>query len=508
MLGVQIPTRTGRFDQQIEAVKKAIQIAKQEGENVIVFPSVFLTGFDLQYLKLTPIVHQFNSAFFEMLEISNSYEGYIQMGAYAPSSDGWKSMIYLIHQGKSLFTYEKNDIQKDIYYFLNNRTFLLENERIGILFFDELKKNLLPSDIEEAFDKFIVFAEEPYFHGAISYRKNIIEKHFSSGKQVIFVNPLALSSEKLYDGVFLLKEQKNFFFSKPFQESIFRLTPASLVNVEKDDKTQFLHDALVWGIREFFTLNNFEKAVLGLSGGIDSAVVAVLASEALGNKAVKALLLPSSYSSSFSITDAEALAKRLSLEYEIIPIKEVYETVLKTRQVNSMMPSLAEENLQARIRMLYIMYEANRDRRLMLNTSNKSEILTGYGTLYGDSSGAISVLGDVYKTEVYELARFINKNGEIIPDNIIKKEPSAELRPNQKDSDTLPPYHVLDPILMAIFEENASLDEISNQYPKEVLQKIVRLFYSSVFKGFQLPPKFSLHLSSIGSCKHLFYPRW
>ena len=223
-----------------------------------------------------------------------------------------------------------------------------------------------------------------------------------------------------------------------------------------------IYHAIILGIRDYFRKMGFSKAILGSSGGIDSAVTQALAVEALGKENVRAILMPSQYSSSHSVTDAELLSKNLGNPYDIVPIKNIYESFLtELKPIFKDLPfGIAEENIQSRTRGNLLMAIANKFGYILLNTSNKSELATGYGTLYGDMAGGLSVLGDVYKTQVYALAKFINKKKEIIPANIITKAPSAELRPNQKDSDSLPEYDILDRILYEYIELRKGPNEI------------------------------------------------
>ncbi|MFN9709890.1 MAG: NAD+ synthase, partial [Bacteroidota bacterium] len=225
---------------------------------------------------------------------------------------------------------------------------------------------------------------------------------------------------------------------------------------------QQIHDALILGIRDYFRKMGFAKAILGSSGGIDSAVTLALACEALGAENVKAILMPSPYSTAHSIDDAVRLSKNLSNPYDIIPIKNIYEAFLhELSPLFKDLPfSLAEENIQSRTRGNLLMAIANKFGYILLNTSNKSELATGYGTLYGDMAGGLGVLGDCYKLQVYALAKYINRDREIIPVNIITKAPSAELRPGQKDSDSLPEYDILDPILYQYIERRQGPSEI------------------------------------------------
>lgn len=227
---------------------------------------------------------------------------------------------------------------------------------------------------------------------------------------------------------------------------------------------EMVHDALILGIRDYFKKMNFSKAILGSSGGVDSAVVLALACEALGNENVRAILMPSPYSSEHSVSDAERLSKNLNNPYDIIRIDKIYEDFLETlKPVFKDLPfSVAEENIQSRTRGNLLMAIANKFDYILLNTSNKSELATGYGTLYGDMAGGLSVLGDCYKTQIYALANFINHDKEIIPKNILEKAPSAELRPGQKDTDSLPDYAVLDKILYHYIERRLGPNEIKS----------------------------------------------
>lgn len=252
-----------------------------------------------------------------------------------------------------------------------------------------------------------------------------------------------------------------------------------------------IHDALIFGIRDYFSKMGFSKAILGSSGGIDSAVVLALACEALGADHVRAILMPSPFSSGHSVKDAERLSKTLGNPYDIIPIKDVYDTFLTTlKPVFKDLPfSVAEENIQSRSRGNLLMAIANKFGYILLNTSNKSELATGYGTLYGDMAGGLSVLGDVYKMQVYALAKYINRNKEIIPLHIITKAPSAELRPNQKDSDSLPDYNVLDKVLYQYIEKRQGPNEIiAMGIDAALVNRILKLVNINEYKRNQFCP--------------------
>jgi len=257
-----------------------------------------------------------------------------------------------------------------------------------------------------------------------------------------------------------------------------------------------IKDNIVLELKKFFERAGHSKAVLGMSGGLDSAVVLALAVDALGAENVLSVMLPSMYSSQHSIDDSMQMIKNLNTPYELIKIEDVYNSVL-----NSLSPvfkdakfDVTEENIQARIRGLLLMAIANKQRRLLLNTSNKSELAVGYGTLYGDLCGSISVIGNLYKTQVYQLAEYINLEREIIPRNIISKAPSAELRHDQKDSDSLPEYAILDAILKSYIDEHKNIETIIEEgLAEDVVRKTISLVENNTFKSLQVPPKISIH---------------
>lgn len=269
---------------------------------------------------------------------------------------------------------------------------------------------------------------------------------------------------------------------------------------------QEIHNALILGIRDYFRKMGFKKATLGASGGVDSAVVQALAVEALGKENVHVLLMPSQYSSDHSVTDAEQLSINLDNRYDIVPIKDVYDSFLETlHPIFKDLPfNVAEENIQSRTRGNLLMGVANKFGYILLNTSNKSELATGYGTLYGDMAGGLSVLGDLYKTQVYALGHYINKNKEIIPENILIKEPSAELRPNQKDSDSLPDYSILDRVLYQYIELRQGPKEIIAQgYDSKLVARILKLVNQNEYKRNQFCPIIRVSSKAFGVGRRL-----
>jgi len=270
--------------------------------------------------------------------------------------------------------------------------------------------------------------------------------------------------------------------------------------------TGLIHRALVTGIRDFFDKGVMKKAITGLSGGIDSAVVTALAAEALGPENTLALLMPSVYSSGHSVSDSVKMATDLGVPYHIVSIEDARQALEKTLQpfFAGKAPDVTEENIQSRLRAVILMAFANKSGYMLLNTSNKSETATGYGTLYGDMAGGLSVIGDLYKTEVYRLAREINSHAEIIPQAIISKPPSAELKPDQLDTDSLPPYSQLDPVLYRHIDLEWPADRIiADGFDKELVEKVIRLVRTSEFKRKQTPPILRVSSKAFGTGRRI-----
>ncbi|MDE7355769.1 MAG: NAD+ synthase [Rikenellaceae bacterium] len=269
----------------------------------------------------------------------------------------------------------------------------------------------------------------------------------------------------------------------------------------KSATTRHTYKALVMALKDYFAKNGFKRTTIGLSGGIDSAVVAAIAVDALGYQCVTGITMPSRYSSEGSVTDSRQLAANLNITCHELPIENIYASALETLSpIFGDSPfSVAEENMQSRIRGMLLMAVANKFDTLVLNTSNKSEAAMGYGTLYGDTNGALSLLGDVYKTEVYDLAEYINRNGEVIPLSIINKAPSAELRENQKDSDTLPEYGLLDSILYRLIEENMPPMECAIECDTSIdtVVWVARMLKINEYKRWQMPPIVSVSRTTL-----------
>jgi NAD+ synthase (glutamine-hydrolysing) len=412
------------------------------------------------------------------------------------------------------------DIFDEYRYFEPNDTFSIiefKGERIALTICEDLwakqpsayvsAKGALyksaPMDelIKQNPDYIINIAASPFSYNQGKVRTQVlVENAIKYQLPVVYVNQMGANNELIFDGDSMVINSKGAIINRlsVFTEDFTVVDTKELIqsqtnpiNTSEPNYIALIKDALVLGIKDYFAKVGFKTATLGLSGGIDSAVTLVLAAEALGSENLRVLLMPSKYSSDHSIKDAEDLAINLGVKYEIVPIQPIVDSFEKglQEQFKGLPSNITEENIQARTRGVLLMALSNKFGHILLNTSNKSEAAVGYGTLYGDMNGGLSVLGDVYKTDVFKLARFINRHHEIIPVNTIVKPPSAELRPDQKDSDSLPEYELLDAILFQYIEQKLSASEIiALGFDEAVVNKVLRLVNMNEYKRFQTPP--------------------
>ena len=327
-----------------------------------------------------------------------------------------------------------------------------------------------------------------------------------NGLPLLYVCYVGGQTELIFDGASMCLNSKGELvkMGKYFEEDYFVFDTKenyTIIDIVERSFEEEIIDAITYGLREYCKKIGFKKVVIGLSGGIDSAIVTYFAVKALGQENVNVIMLPSVYSSEGSITDSEKLIKNLGINSDVIPIQPLFEDALKNLEpiFNDYPKNIAEENLQARIRGLYLMAVSNKFNYLVLATGNKSELAMGYCTLYGDMSGGLSVIGDLYKSEIYALAKYINKDKEIIPNEIITKEPSAELKENQKDQDTLPPYDYLDKVLKMYLEDNKEYNKIVAELggEKEV-RKILDTVDRNEYKRRQAAPALKVSTKAFG----------
>ncbi len=347
----------------------------------------------------------------------------------------------------------------------------------------------------------------PYSRGIVEARYNFYSNlAYTTGKPLIYINQVGGQTDILFDGgsaAFNAKGEATCLL-KNFQDDfqVVNTVSAQKIEIPAQDKTANVYNAIKMGLADYFRKNGFTKACLGMSGGIDSAVVAAIAIEALGVENVRLLMMPSQFSTEHSVEDAVAMAQNIGAEYNVVPITEAYKAITETMLpvVGGTRFDITEENIQSRIRATMLMALSNKFGYIVLNCSNKSESAVGYGTLYGDSIGAISIAGDLYKCEIYDLARHINKVcGPIIPENILLKEPSAELSPGQLDSDRLPTYETLDAILYRMIEQGQHREEIINAgFDATTVLQVHAMLLRNEYKRRQGCPVFRLSTAPLG----------
>jgi NAD+ synthase (glutamine-hydrolysing) len=359
-------------------------------------------------------------------------------------------------------------------------------------------------------DFMINIAASPFSYLQGEIKTGILTENATRYKlPIYYVNQVGAQTDLIFDGgsmvvnptgiISRMKEFEEDFAT--YETDVVLNAKAEPFHIETHKEISQIHNALVLGIRDYFVKSGLKTAIVGLSGGIDSAVTLALAVRALGAMNVRGLLMPSQFSSDHSVTDAVVLARNLGVRYDVVDIRDIFGQYNDSLNpvFRGLAPDITEENIQARIRGNLLMALSNKFGCIVLNTSNKSEAAVGYGTLYGDMSGALSVLGDVYKTDVYRLAEYINLDHEVIPKNSITKPPSAELRPDQKDSDSLPDYNILDQILYHYIELKKSEEEIVQLgFDPGTVNKSLRMVNHNEYKRYQTPPVLRISTKAFG----------
>jgi NAD+ synthase (glutamine-hydrolysing) len=538
----QLNFTIGAFDENAEKIIHAIKRAKQEKAALVVFSELAVCGYPpLDLLEHRDFIENCENFIYKIASQCRGIAAIVGAPSVNPYPSGKnlfnsayflaKGMIQQVINKTLLPTY---DIFDEYRYFEQNNQFACikyKGYNIAVTICEDLwyKQPILtdfgkgrlygtcPMDrlISHCPDFVINIAASPFSYMQYRIKTEILTENARKYKiPIYYVNQVGAQTELIFDGGSMVVNPRGIvdrmnLFKEDFRiydtEEVHRMLPGEIME-PPDKEISIIHDALVIGIRDYFGKTGLKTGLLGLSGGIDSAVTLVLASKALGVANLRVLLLPSQYSSEHSITDAMALADTLGVRYDIIDIREIYSTY--TQALNAVFKGTAEditeENIQARIRGNLLMSVSNKFGDILLNTSNKSEGAVGYGTLYGDMSGGLSVLGDVYKTDVYRLAAYINREKVIIPRNTIEKAPSAELRLNQKDTDSLPAYEVLDRILFNYIEMKKSAEEITQSgIDKNVVEKTINMVNYYEYKRYQAPPILRISSKAFGAGRRM-----
>lgn len=528
----QLNYHVGNFKANTDKIIAAIQTAGQQGADLVVFSELCISGYPARdFLEFDDFIQQCENSLTEIAKHTSAIGVLVGGPRRNPVPEGKDlyNSAFLIHEGVVKHITDKTllptyDVFDEYRYFEPNKKFetvVFKGKKLAITIcediwnvpihaethaYDNPLYTIYPLDEvkDQAPDIIINLSASPFSYAQHEERTKVIRANVLRYQiPMVYVNQVGAQTELIFDGdSMVMNADGEVAVQLPVFEEAIRVweVGTSMSDVESQtsysghpttDKSPQIHDALVLGIRDYFAKLGFKKAILGLSGGIDSALVLYLAAEALGKDNVMSLLLPSGFSTDHSVNDAKQLCINLGSPYETVPIENNYQAFLQTLQpfFKDLPFSVAEENLQARVRGVLLMAFSNKFGYILLNTTNKSEAAVGYGTLYGDMCGGLAVLGDVYKTQCYDLARYINRDREIIPTNIITKAPSAELRPNQKDSDSLPEYEVLDKLLYQYIEKRQGPKELMAMgFEKPLVDRVLKMVNGNEWKRFQMAP--------------------
>ena len=535
----QLNYHIGNFDGNLQKMLAAIESARSQGADLICFGELAVCGYPPRdFLEFDDFIRRCEASIETLREASHDIAVVVGAPARNPVAAGKDlyNSAYFLHEGEIKGVQHKTllptyDIFDEYRYFEPATAFQtvhLKGKKIALSICEDIWNvgnenplyTICPLDemMHEQPDFILNLSASPFDYAHAAARIHTVRANVERYQIPLFyVNHVGAQTDILFDGgSIVMSPDGQVFDEMPYFEEVVKCYELSEVQrggqhrEQAKDKIRLIHDALVVGIRDYFQKLGFQRAILGLSGGIDSAVTAVLAAKALGPQNVRVLLMPSQFSSEHSVNDARQLAQNLGIQYDLVPITPLYESfeaALKTLFWAQPF-NLTEENIQARVRGTLLMAMSNKYGHILLNTTNKSEMSVGYGTLYGDMCGGISVLGDVYKTEVYELARYLNEGSTSqqggsslpaspIPQSSIEKPPSAELRPGQKDSDSLPPYEVLDPLLYQYIEcRKGPAELIAMGFDEALVKRVLRMANLNEFKREQAAPV--LRVSSKG----------
>lgn len=528
---VQAAFKEADFGYNITVIINHIRKAVLSGADMIVFPELALSG---GYVGDLADYDHFREANLDGLNIIASECSQIAavIGCYIPTEKIANKPYYnaavFVADGKAQKIIAKtilndSDIFDESRHFEANTNFTVcsyKEETFAVVISDDISVPALSSEFTtNPMDEIakhnpsfaICIGAVPFDYNQQKTRRAVISTNALRYEiPFVFVNHIGGHINVVYDGGSMVANANGeiVYEMECFKKQVYTIDINEIKNGKNNEivpvnipKIELMYQAICMGLKDYFKRSGFSKAVLGLSGGIDSALVATLLVDVLGNKNVIGILMPSEFSSDHSVNDAIELAKNLEIEHDIVPINSAYDAFMNLLEPkwNGLPFDVTEENLQARIRGVILMSYSNKFKAILVNTSNKSEAAVGYGTLYGDLCGGISAIGDLYKTQVYEMANFLNKDKIRIPTNTITKAPSAELRPGQKDSDSLPDYALLDKLLFAHIEGKSNAEQlIAMGFDQALVSKVLRLIRLNEYKRIQCPPIIRVSTSAFG----------
>jgi NAD+ synthase (glutamine-hydrolysing) len=520
----QLNPTIGDVDGNIQKLIDGVSTAASEGVDLVIFPELFVTGYPPKdLLERSGFLKAVEDALQRIVKVSEKNPDMgILFGAPVQDSRNTGRRTFnaaiLVSGGKILGVQHKSllptyDVFDETRYFDYGRDLVVipfKDERLGITVCEDAWNDpaLWPGNRMYEFDPVEALVEKeatllinisasPFSIGKEEIRFRLIAGHARKhGIPFVYINQVGGNDELIFDGrsLFVDKEGSPVHVLPGFSEALMTVNTKERgggARYQPQEKLETVYEALKLGVRDYLRKCGFSRAVVGLSGGIDSAVTMSIAAEALGRRNVLGVSMPSPYSSKGSVEDSKKLAENLGIDFKILPISDIYTAYLHTLEEHfrGEEPDVTEENIQARIRGNILMAFSNKFGYLVLSTGNKSELAVGYCTLYGDMSGGLGVISDVPKTMVYELAGHINREGEVIPQAVIEKAPSAELRPDQKDQDSLPPYETLDEILYLLIEEGLSTrDIIMRGFEEETVTWIAKTVQRNEYKREQAAP--------------------
>jgi NAD+ synthase (glutamine-hydrolysing) len=517
----------GDFEGNFKKITHAIETAIRQNADLILFSEMAVCGYPSKnFINYQYFIAQCQNTLQQIVALANDKIAVV-VGAPSENIIANKKKLcnsaFFIENGRVKYTVHKTTLSThsvlDEYSYFTSGNDLsrieFKGKKIAITIGEDIFQKNPSYNMElgsrTGLDFILNLSASPFDYGQAKKRLETAAADAKTYKIPVFCcNSVGAQTELIFDGgSFVVNAHGELIDEMPYFEeciSVYDTAAMTADGTKKQEKnpTQLIHDALILGIKDFFNKSGFRRAILGLSGGVDSALALYFAVQALGKENVLSVLMPSKFSTQHSVDDSLKLLENLgSPPHKIIPIKETFEVMEAVLQphFDGKPFDTAEENMQARIRAIYLMALSNKYGYVLLNTSNKSEAAVGYGTLYGDMCGGLAVLADVYKTQVYALCRWINRNGEIISANIIEKAPSAELRPDQKDADSLPEYEVLDKILYEYIENSRSLNEIKTAtgYDEALITHILKLVNKAEFKRRQAPPALRVSSKAFGS---------